>query len=148
VGVFVSKHNFKGPVNRNRALQTVLIVLGAISLGLGIVGAFVPLLPTTPFVLLAAACFARSSPKFQHWLLTHPTFGPMIRDWKENGAISGRAKILATLSIAASVAMILYRVKNPNAKIVAFGVLAFVLVFILSRPSQGLTSKDRRDSSE
>jgi uncharacterized membrane protein YbaN (DUF454 family) len=72
----------------------------------------------------------------------------MIHDWEESGAISIRAKILATLSIAASLAILHYRVKNPHAQIVAFAVLPPVLVFILSRPNAGFRAKGRRDSSE
>ena len=71
------------------------LVAGGLSLALGIVGIFVPLLPTTPFVLLAAFCFSRGSTRCEHWLLNHPRFGPMVRDWRERHAIPLRAKQLA-----------------------------------------------------
>lgn len=73
------------------------LVAGAISLLTGIVGIFLPVLPTTPFVLLAAYCFSRGSPRWERWLLQHPRFGPMVRDWRANRAVPLRAKQLATV---------------------------------------------------
>jgi uncharacterized membrane protein YbaN (DUF454 family) len=70
-----------------------LIGIGFLALGLGIVGIFVPLLPTTPFLLLAAACFVRSSNRLYHWLIGHRMFGNYIRCYREYHAISLRAKI-------------------------------------------------------
>ena len=76
------------------------LVAGALSLLLGIIGIFVPLLPTTPFVLLAAACFSRGSSRCERWLLSHPRFGPMVRDWRDYRAVPLRAKQLATVMMA------------------------------------------------
>lgn len=79
---------------------------GLVSVALGAVGAFVPILPTVPFLLLAAFCFARSNPVWERRLLQHPRWGPPIRDWRERRAISRRAKVgaLATLGISGLVA--------------------------------------------
>jgi hypothetical protein len=60
---------------------------GALSLLTGIVGIFLPLLPTTPFVLLAAFCFSRGSARWEAWMLSHPRFGPIVRDWREHQAV-------------------------------------------------------------
>lgn len=76
-------------------LRALWVAAGVLALVTGIVGIFVPLLPTTPFVLLAAFCFARSSPRLEAWLLAHPRFGPMVRNWRERHAIPLRAKQLA-----------------------------------------------------
>jgi uncharacterized membrane protein YbaN (DUF454 family) len=74
-------------------------ILGFLFLGLGVVGVFLPLLPATPFVLLAAACFARSSEKWHRWILANSTFGPMIRNWEQNRCISLRVKAIAIASM-------------------------------------------------
>lgn len=73
---------------------------GAAALGAGIIGAFLPLLPTTPLVLLAAFCFSRSSARLERWLLEHRHFGPMIEDWRARRAIPRRAKRLAWAMMA------------------------------------------------
>ena len=82
-------------------------VCGWLSLALGAIGAVLPLLPTVPFVILAAFCFARSSPRLEAWLLTHPVFGRHIVAWREKGAITRRAKIAASVAFAASIALAL-----------------------------------------
>lgn len=94
------------PVHRSAAhppwLRLVWLVLGAVALVLGIVGIFLPLLPTTPFVLLAAYCFSRGSARWERWLLQHPRLGPVIRDWRATRAVPLRAKQLATVMMAIS----------------------------------------------
>jgi uncharacterized membrane protein YbaN (DUF454 family) len=77
--------------------RALWVLAGVASLATGIVGIFVPLLPTTPFVLLAAFCFSRGSTRAERWLLTHPRFGPMVHDWRERRAVPLRAKQLATV---------------------------------------------------
>ena len=72
---------------------------GFLFLAAGTAGVFLPLLPTTPFVLLAAACFARSSEKWHRWLLANGTFGPMIRDWESKRCVSWRVKAVAIASM-------------------------------------------------
>ncbi|WP_332812685.1 YbaN family protein [Sphingomonas sp.] len=75
---------------------------GMMSLGLGTAGVFLPLLPTVPFVLLAAFCFARSSPRIELWLLRHKHFGPHIHAWRESRAISRSGKRAAWIAFAVS----------------------------------------------
>lgn len=80
---------------------------GFASIGLGAIGAFLPLLPTVPFMILAAFCFARSSPRLEAKLLDNPQFGPHIRRWRDHGAISRRGKKAALGAFAFSVALAL-----------------------------------------
>ncbi len=115
-------------------MRFVWIGLGSGAMALGAAGVIVPLLPTTPFLLLAAWAFARSSPRLHHWLVTHPRFGPAIRDWRDHGAISRRAKGLAMLAIAATLATSLALGVGPLVLSVQLGVLACVSLFILTRP--------------
>ena len=87
---------------RPRWQRWVWLLCGFISLILGVVGIVLPLLPTTPFVLLAAFCFSRGSERCDQWLLSHPRFGPMVRDWRTQRALPLRAKQLATAMMAVS----------------------------------------------
>ena len=76
-------------------MRYLLMVLGSVALALGVVGIFLPLLPTTPFLLLAAALYFRSSPQLYEWLLSHKHLGPYIRNFRENKAIPLRVKIVS-----------------------------------------------------
>ena len=81
--------------------DVALTLVGLVALGLGALGIALPLLPTTPFVLLAAFAFAQSSEKLHRWLLEHNVFGPLIDNWHRYGAISRRAKIISVVSVVA-----------------------------------------------
>ncbi len=71
----------------------LLLVVGVASVGLGTLGIFVPLLPTTPFLLLAAACFVRSSDRLHHWLMNHRVYGPIVRGYREHKALPASSKV-------------------------------------------------------
>lgn len=81
--------------HRPRWQRVIWLSIGLLALATGIIGIVLPLLPTTPFVLLAAFCFARSSQRCEHWLLNHPRLGPMVHDWQAYRAVPLRAKQLA-----------------------------------------------------
>lgn len=89
-----------------------LITLGLICVGLGILGVFLPILPTTPFMLLALGLFARSSDRLHKWLLNHRVFGKTLRDYKKNKAISKRAKIVSLTAIWATMIFSIFFVVN------------------------------------
>ena len=72
--------------------KIILIVIGWLALALGVIGIVLPLLPTTPFVLLSAACFANSSPRFHQWLLSHKFFGPIIRNFKSGQGVPRKVR--------------------------------------------------------
>jgi uncharacterized membrane protein YbaN (DUF454 family) len=78
-----------------KLLKAFLIVIGFLAVGLGILGMFLPVLPTTPFLLLAAACFAKSSKRFYHWLLNNKWFGSYIKNYREGKGIPLKIKILS-----------------------------------------------------
>lgn len=110
-------------------------IAGIIALGLGLLGIPLPGLPTVPFLLLTAFCFARSSPRLHDWLLAHPRLGPPIRDWNENGAISPRAKRIATVTVAITFGISLYLGLKPWILALQAAVLACVLLFMWTRPN-------------
>jgi uncharacterized protein len=97
------------PLAASRPLRWLWLLAGWLALLLGAVGVVTPLLPTVPFVLLAAACFSRGSARWEAWLLAHPRFGPTVRSWRERHAIPRRAKQLATLMMSLSCALAWWR---------------------------------------
>ena len=118
-------------------MRFVYIAIGCFMVALGVVGIFLPLLPTTPFLLVAVWAFTRSSPRLEAWLINHPRLGPPLRDWRERGAIPGRAKIVAVAAMAASLVYILLLPSIPlYGKIATAVLLACCATFILTRPSR------------
>jgi uncharacterized protein len=110
--------------------------LGFVALGLGIVGVFLPLLPGTPFLILAAFCFSRGSPRFHGWLLRHPRLGPPVTLWRASGAIRLRHKVIATILIVLSAGFSAFVFVGQLVVVaVLLLVIAAVLWFIWSRPS-------------
>jgi len=109
-------------------------VAGLILVGIGIVGAFLPFLPTVVFMLAAAFCFARGSERLHGWLLGHPHFGPPIHDWNRYGAIRRPAKRMALVAIALSFAVSVALGFGAWVLAIQALVLGAVSVFILTRP--------------
>lgn len=112
-------------------------IAGWISLVLGVVGIFLPLLPTTPFLILTAFLWARSSERWHHWLLSQKTFGPLIIDWKQRGVIRKKAKIMATiLMLPLYFTALLTSIIPLIGKISLLLIGTVVLTFIWTRPTK------------
>lgn len=132
--------------------RVVLVACGLVSVGLGALGVFLPLLPTTPFVLVAAWCFARSSKRFHRWLERHPRFGPLLANWREHGAIARRVKVIALLTLVASSALGWALSLRPVALVIQQLALVAVGIFIWSRPEppwprEGTSEAHRKTSA-
>ncbi len=124
------------PLPPSRPVRWLLKALAVISLGLGIIGAFLPVMPTVPFVLLAAWAAARSSPRLSHWLETHPRMGPHIRDWRRGGVVRRPAKWIATLMMSGGAVTMLYLVRPLWVPLTAIAIMGSVAVWLWFRPEQ------------
>jgi uncharacterized membrane protein YbaN (DUF454 family) len=115
-------------------VRALFFVAGLAALGLGTAGIFLPVLPTTPLVLLAAACFARSYRPFHEWLVGHRLFGPMVREWHEHRSIPYRTKVFAIGMMAGALGVsIVFFVDPPwlKAALAVFGVALGVWMYRL-----------------
>lgn len=115
-------------------MRIIWFIGGASTLGLAVLGIILPLLPTVPFLLLSAFCFANSSERAHDWLVNHPRLGPPIQDWRRSGSINPRAKRLATLCIGATFGISLLLGVGMKVLIIQAVVLSCVLLFIWTRP--------------
>lgn len=116
------------------AARAIWFTVGSIALALGAIGVVLPLLPTTPFVLVAAFAFAKSSKRLHDWLLAHRIFGQLIEDWRRYGAISRSAKTAGILSIIAVLAVSIALSVPLHAILIQLVVLSASAIFILTRP--------------
>jgi hypothetical protein len=117
--------------SRHRSVRYALLAVGWLSVLLGVIGIFVPVLPTTPFLLLAAACFVRSSRRFYHWLVDHRHLGPWIRDYLEGNGIPLKAKVYAIGLMWLSIAFSCYLVPLPWARAGMLASAVLVSLYIL-----------------
>lgn len=109
-------------------------LLAITSLALGIIGAFLPVMPTVPFVLLSAWAASHGWPAFERWLLEHKHFGPPIRRWREHGAVPRRAKWLATVMMSGSALMLQFFPLPLAVRIGVPAVMAAVALWMWRRP--------------
>jgi uncharacterized membrane protein YbaN (DUF454 family) len=121
----------------NRLLRVTLYGLGCVAAALGLIGAFLPVMPTVPFLLVAVWCFSRSSPRFHHWLYTHPTFGPPIRNWFQHGVVPLKGKLFAVIGMAASWFMTTIFVFDDWLKPALMGgAMVLIGLYVCTRPSR------------
>ena len=115
-------------------VRALFFVAGVIALAVGVAGIFLPVLPTTPLVLLAAACFARSYRPFHEWLIAHRLFGPLVREWHEHRSIPYRTKLFAIGMMAGALTVsIVFFIDPPwlKAALAVFGVALGVYMYRL-----------------
>ncbi len=115
----------------------VFLAIGFLCVGLGGLGAFLPLLPTTPFLLIALWAFSRSSSRFHHWLYTHPRFGPRLQAWSEHGVIPVRVKLTSLSAMSVSFALMAFVMRVKWHVLAAAGLVMLIgATYVLSRPSR------------
>jgi len=112
----------------------VLKAIGIFFVALAILGAALPVLPTTPFLLVAASCFAKSSPRLHRMLLANRVFGPLIRDWQAHRSIPKKGKIMAVVSILLAVAWSCYVLESLYIKLFVIALVLGPLVYIMRIP--------------
>ena len=117
-------------------MRVIYFCMGCVMVALGAIGAVTPLLPTTIFLIIAAWCFARSSPRLEAWLLNHPRFGKTLRDWRSDGAIPRPAKVMACAGMTFGFVVFWFSV-HPSL-LLAAGVAVLFLAcagYVVSRPA-------------
>lgn len=119
------------PRYRNPIARYALLAIGWLCVGLGVIGIFLPVLPTTPFLLLAAACFVRSSQRFYVWLVMHPRLGPWFRDYLEGNGIPLKGKVYAIATMWLSIGVSCWLVPLPWARIGMLASATLVTLYIL-----------------
>ncbi len=120
-------------ITSNKALKSLLIILGWFFVALGVIGIFLPVMPTTIFLIIAAACFARSSERFYNWLITNKYLGKFIRDYREHRGMPLRAKIIAILMLNIAIGYsALFAVDLVWVKILLFTIAIGVTVYLIS----------------
>ncbi|HQY50071.1 MAG TPA: YbaN family protein [Thermomonas sp.] len=109
-------------------------LLAWVSLILGIIGAVLPVMPTVPFILLSAFAATRGSDRLRGWLVAHPTFGRAILDWEQNGAVTRKAKWIASAMMSISSLSMAYFVSRPWMAAISIGCMALVTLWLWCRP--------------
>lgn len=112
----------------------LLIGFGWLMVALGVVGIFLPVLPTTPFLILAAWAFSRSSRRFERWIHEHPVLGPPVRDWERYRVIPPKAKLLALTGMWSSLGFVIAYAGGWTLPLAHALVITAVTVFIVTRP--------------
>lgn len=124
------------------------LIAGSVFTGLAFVGVVLPLVPTTPFLLLAAFCFARSSPALRKWLYEHKLFGPLLRDWELYGAISRRAKAIAVITLIATPVATFFLGGKTWVIALQIPIILGSACFILTRPDGPPARKEAVDPGD
>lgn len=122
---------------RQTIVKTLYLIAGIICLILGLIGVILPLLPTTPFILVAAFCFSRSSERLHQYLLNHHLFGHFIRDWEDHGIIPYKAKVIGTTMMLLMVSYpLIFKQFHLGLKAAMTLTILIAMVYVWSRPSE------------
>ena len=122
-----------GAPHPSRLVRGLLWLAGSAALVLGLIGVVLPGLPTTPFVLLAAACYAKASPRLHGWLLNHRFMGPMVRDWEQHRSLTRRTKTVAQVSMVAMVGLSAWGLRGQPIVLAIVLVAAAIGVLVVAR---------------
>ncbi len=118
-------------------VRIAYLTVGWACVGLGVLGLALPVLPTTPFLLVAAWAFARSSRRFHDWLLGHPRLGAPVRAWREHGVVPTRAKVVAVATMVASLTYLtLFIADDWRLPLIAAVPMAVTAAWLLTRPGR------------
>lgn len=124
------------PTARWLPIRLVLLAIGTVSLGIGVIGIFVPVLPTTPFLLLAAACYARASTRLYGWLTSRPAVGPVIVEWRGSGSLPPGVRTRAMVLVALAFGMSIVLAGDPTLRLALAAVGLAVAVFLFRIPTR------------
>jgi uncharacterized membrane protein YbaN (DUF454 family) len=126
--------------SRSRVSRGAFAALGCFFVGMGIIGVFVPVWPTTIFCILALWCFKRSSQKLEDWLLSNRLVGPTLRDWEESKSMTLRAKCIAIGAIWLCITVSILLVQKSWVKIMLLAIAAALTWYLASRPTKVRTA--------
>ena len=127
----------------------LLVSAGWVCTGLGVAGIFLPLVPTVPLLLLAAACFARSSPRAYCWLLDHPRLGPMVSGYLEGEGIPVRAKVMAVTTLWLSISLTLFLTSpGPWLTLLLLAIASGITLYLLRLPTRAVDDGEDDGRSE
>lgn len=131
----MTQETFKPTTEKRRAVRVMMWnVAGGAALLIGLIGVVLPVLPTTPLVLLAAFCFSNGSPRMRHWLVNHAVFGPLIADWEAHGSIPRPVKRLACVVMGAVFGISLIAGVALPVLIIQAVCLGGAATYVLTRP--------------
>ncbi|MDH5373736.1 MAG: YbaN family protein [Acidimicrobiia bacterium] len=126
----------------NAIVRYLYLGAGFLSVGMAVVGTVLPVIPTVPLVLLAGFFFSRSSERFDRWLVEHPIFGPIVRDWRAGLGFTARAKAIAAVAITVSFGVsLLVVVESTPGRIGMITLALAVITYVISRPTKPLAAE-------